>query len=406
VGTIPKTQCKAKVVLKDAKGVIRGSDVSDNYFAIEPLVPDLIETSVDNPPATALPGSSFSVTDTAKNQGNEEAGASSTRYYLSGNNTKDSMDILLTGKRSVPAPPAVALPAGESSTGTVEVTIPSSTAAGTYYLLACADDLKAVAESNETNNCINSSTTVQIQRPDLVETSVSNPPAASLPGNSFSVTDTAKNQGNADAGTSTTQYYLSVDKMKGATDILLTGSRDVPALAVGESSTGKVDVAITSGIAAGAYYLLACADDLKAVAESNETNNCIASTSRVQISGPDLIETFLSIPPLSARVGSTFSVTDTVKNQGDVDAGPSATQYYLSGDKIKGSTDILLEGGRYVIGLAPGETLLGTVSVKIPSDAAPGAYYLLACADDMEAVDETDEKNNCIASTTTVQVAP
>jgi hypothetical protein len=36
VGTTPKTKCKVKVVLKDQKGVIRGSDVSDNFFTIEP----------------------------------------------------------------------------------------------------------------------------------------------------------------------------------------------------------------------------------------------------------------------------------------------------------------------------------------------------------------------------------
>jgi len=36
VGTTPKTKCKVKVVLKDQKGVIRGSDVSDGFFTIEP----------------------------------------------------------------------------------------------------------------------------------------------------------------------------------------------------------------------------------------------------------------------------------------------------------------------------------------------------------------------------------
>jgi hypothetical protein len=34
VGTSPKTKCKVKVVLKDAKDVTRGSDVSDSYFII------------------------------------------------------------------------------------------------------------------------------------------------------------------------------------------------------------------------------------------------------------------------------------------------------------------------------------------------------------------------------------
>jgi hypothetical protein len=36
VGTTPRTKCKVKVVVKDAKGVIRGSDVSDSYFTIAP----------------------------------------------------------------------------------------------------------------------------------------------------------------------------------------------------------------------------------------------------------------------------------------------------------------------------------------------------------------------------------
>jgi subtilase family serine protease len=126
----------------------------------------------------------------------------------------------------------------------------------------------------------------------------------------------------------------------------------------------------------------------------------------VQVKGPDLIETSVTNPPQIFKVGSTFAVTDTVKNQGNVDTGPSVTQYYLSGNTLKDKGDILLIGGRYVIGLAPGEALMGTESLKIPSDTPPGAYYLLACADDMENVGETDEKNNCIASTTKVQVIP
>jgi hypothetical protein len=36
----------------------------------------------------------------------------------------------------------------------------------------------------------------------------------------------------------------------------------------------------------GLYYLLACADDLGQVPESNDANNCLASRTRVQIGGP------------------------------------------------------------------------------------------------------------------------
>ena len=31
------------------------------------------------------------------------------------------------------------------------------------------------------------------------------------------------------------------------------------------------------------YYLLACADDIKVVAETVESNNCLASTARISI---------------------------------------------------------------------------------------------------------------------------
>ena len=45
----------------------------------------------------------------------------------------------------------------------VNVTIPTATAPGTYYLLACADDLGVVAEADETNNCAASTSTVIVQ---------------------------------------------------------------------------------------------------------------------------------------------------------------------------------------------------------------------------------------------------
>ena len=53
------------------------------FYNPVPTGPDLIETAVSNPPASATTGSSFSVTDTVKNQGNASAAASITRYYLS-----------------------------------------------------------------------------------------------------------------------------------------------------------------------------------------------------------------------------------------------------------------------------------------------------------------------------------
>jgi len=121
--------------------------------------PDLVENAVSAPPATKARGTSFDVTDTAQNLAAVAAGPSVTRYYLSLLPAKSTGDTLLVGARLVPA-----LAAGGSHAGTVRVTIPTLTPPNSYFLLACADDLSAVVETNNGNNCKPSSTTVMVTR--------------------------------------------------------------------------------------------------------------------------------------------------------------------------------------------------------------------------------------------------
>jgi hypothetical protein len=128
-----------------------------SFALIQVALPDLRETTVSDPPAGLNAGQGFSVTDTVQNFGSAAAASSTTRYYLSTDTTKDSGDHLLTGKRSVPS-----LNSGQSSTGTVSVTIPSTTAAGIYHVLACADDSGSVSETSDTNNCRASKGTVTV----------------------------------------------------------------------------------------------------------------------------------------------------------------------------------------------------------------------------------------------------
>ena len=154
---------------------------------------------------------------------------------------------------------------------------------GTYVLLGCADDTSTNIESNETNNCAASAGSVSITGPNLVATAVSNPPGTARIGGSFSVTDSTQNRGSAPSVASTTHYYLSADRVKGAGDGLLTGGRNVPILAPNAVSTGAAVVTIPTTIAAGTYFILACADDTKVSIESSETDNCVASASTVAV---------------------------------------------------------------------------------------------------------------------------
>src|SRR4030095_1935474 len=138
---------------------------------------------------------------------------------------------------------------------TITVTLPSTTALNTYYLLACADDTGVVAELDDGNNCRASATTVRVARPDLVMTAVSNPPQAVAPGGQFAVTDSVKNEGAVLSASSATRYYLSADGQRGSGDTLLIGSRGVPSLAAGASHAGPaITVTLPSTTVVNAYY--------------------------------------------------------------------------------------------------------------------------------------------------------
>jgi subtilase family serine protease len=249
---------------------------------------------------------------------------------------------------------------------------------------------------------------VQVARPDLVVTVVSNPPPAVAPGGQFAVSDTVKNEGAVSSASSATRYYLSTDPQKGAGDTLLIGSRGVPSLAAGASSAGPaITVTLPSTTALNTYYLLACADDTGTVTELDDGNNCRASARTVQVTRPDLVVTVVSNPPPTVARGGHFSISETVKNQGAVVSASSATRYYLSADGEKGSGDTLLIGSRGVPSLAAGASSPGpAISLTIPSSTPTGLHYLLACADAAAAVIETDEGNNCKAASSQVTVGP
>jgi subtilase family serine protease len=242
------------------------------------VLSDLQLTSVSAPPASAVRGGRFTVTDTVTNAGQAGAGSSRTRYYLSTTGTRSSSDVVLAGSRLV-----AALVAGGNSAGSIILTVPTATPLGTYRLLACADDTRVVTESVETNNCRASATAVVIGAPDLVTAAVSNPPSSTRRGTAFDVTDTVRNQGDATAGSSTTRYYLSLDGARDTTDRLMMGNRPVGILNPADVSSGTVRVVIPSSITPGTYFVLACADDAQRVVEGGGANNCRASATAVNV---------------------------------------------------------------------------------------------------------------------------
>jgi subtilase family serine protease len=227
------------------------------------------------------------------------------------------------------------------------------------------------------------------------------------PGSSFSVSETTQNSGQAASASSRTRFYLSLDAVKGAGDRLLSAAHAVPALTPGASHFATVQLAVPASTPLASYFLLACADDLAAVEETDEGDNCTASPgATVSVTRADLVTSAVSSPPATAKRGTKIQMNDTAQNLGAVAAPTTRTRSYLSLDTVKGPGDRLLTGGRAVAALAAGASRSGAVTLTVPSSTPLGTYFVLACADDTGKVVETDEGNNCTAAPGTITIVP
>ena len=347
--------------------------------------PDVIVSALSTP-ATGAPGLAISVTETTLNQGASGADGSTTRFYLSTASTYSPGDPLIGSRAIAPLGP------GAWSTGVATLTIPPTTAAGNYFVVARGDADGTVAEANEANNT--RSAAIRIGLPDLIISALSGP-AAVAAGGSIAVNDTTRNASSAGpAGPSTTRIYLSANTTVEAGDVLL-GSRAVPELAPQASSTVTATLVIPAGTATGNFYLIARADADGLVVETSEANN--TRWTPITVSPPDLTVAALTAPPRGGA-GLPVVVTDTTRNQTGVGpAAASATRFYLARSSVLAAGDPSI-GERAIPPLAPGASSVGTTTLTIPPATTAGAYYIVAKADGPGALLETLEGNNTRAA--------
>ncbi|HET7218731.1 MAG TPA: CARDB domain-containing protein, partial [Vicinamibacterales bacterium] len=380
--TIPALQAPGTyyiIAKADGPGLLQESLESNNTRTDTVKVgPDLV-VSAFSAPTYGGAGLQIAVTSTTKNQGAGVSAASTTRFYLSVNYTLDGSDEML-GAFEVQQ-----LGAGELISATTTLTIPTDSGTGTYYLLAVADADGEVAETSDTNNT--RTDTIRIGA-DL-QVSVLTVPARAAVGGTISVGDTTKNAGAGDSDASRTAFYLSVNASYDAGDIPLGAWRSIPPLAAGAQNSGTTQMTLPANAGPGRWYLIARADDLGQVAETQETNNTKYGLLDI---GPDL-GVYSATAPTSVIAGTSLTVSDTIKNSGIDMASPSANRYYLSLNTTLDGSDILLDGQRAVPALAYNATNSGSAVVQIPAGMS-GPYYLLIVADGNGVVAESSETNN------------
>jgi uncharacterized repeat protein (TIGR01451 family) len=277
--TVPGTASNTATVAAAESDPEPANNAATQATTVNALTVDLAVTKAGAPDPVAI-GANVTWTITVVNNGPGAATGVVVTDVLPGSVTLVSVSAsqgTCTGSQALTCEIG-SLAVGGSATVTVVVTVHGGSQALNSATVAGSE-----VDPDATNNSVTAR--VRVRGPDLVTTAVSDPPGTAAAGAAFAVTDTVRNRGFSAAGETITRYYLSADAERGAGDLRLQPTRAVPALAPNAESTGTVTVRVPAGAAAGAYYLLACADDRRVVDELNERNNCAASAARVTI-GP------------------------------------------------------------------------------------------------------------------------
>ena len=136
------------IAVADALGQQVELNESNNTMVSAPLAltayrPDILITAL-GAPAAVQAGRPIVISHTVRNAGPAAAGPFVIRFFLSADDARDDGDVLL-GARALGG-----LAAGASSPASVSVTVPVTTEAGTYRIVAGADAAGQQAELDET----------------------------------------------------------------------------------------------------------------------------------------------------------------------------------------------------------------------------------------------------------------
>ena len=232
--------------------------------------------------------------------------------------------------------------------------------------------------------------------PDLEVGSPSVSDDSPAAGASFTLSATVSNSGDGESAATTLRYYRSTNATITTSDTE-EGIDAVGALTASASSSESIG--LTAPSTAGTYYYGACVDSV--TGESDTTNNCSGSAQvtvpeRPVQTTPDLTVGSPTVDDSSQVVGTTFTLSATVRNDGDGDSTATTLRYYRSTDATISTADTE-EGNQTVASLVASVSYVGSVDLTAPS--TPGTYYYGACVDAV--TDESNITNNC---STAVQV--
>ena len=333
--------------------------------------PDLVVDAPTVSESAPTAGSSITLRVTVRNQGNGQSDSTTLRYYRSTDST------ITTGDTEVGTDSVSGLAAAGSSPQSITLTAPSK--AGTYYYGACVD---AVTDETDTSNNCSDGVMVAV--------------VAVVPGAPTGLLATASGPTRIDlswsapannGGAGITGYRIEVSTDGSAWSDLVANS----------TGTTYSHTGLTAG--STRHYRVSA---INSVGLGPVSNIATGTTESSNQSAPDLVVETPAVDDGTPDAGAAFTLSATVRNQGDGASAPTTLRYYRSTDSAISASDTPV-GTDSVGGLNASATSPESITLTAPD--TPGTYHYGACADAVAG--ETDPGNNCSTAVTVfVQSTP
>jgi len=330
----------------DTRDEVPESDEANNEKTITFLTPtsDLIIEQIIWTPSEPIIGDTVTFTVTVKNQGGAGSDYTHVAYYIDDNQvSSDYIEPI-------------------SANTTDNQTFTWTAIAGEHVIKAFVDFIKAVNESDETNN--EKAITLAPIGPDLIVESIDwshNDPSV---GETVTFTVTVQNNGGSRADASLVHIYI---------DNTPRGYQDIPEMDPGTRVIRTFDWKVT----AGTHSIRTVADESNLVVESNEANN----ETLIVYPMPDLTIEAVTWSPVNPAMGDKVTLTAYVKNKGSHRAGGFQVYFYVDDNAVDYQEIPQLDAG-------------ARVTNTFEWDVSAGPHTLTLVADGSNVISEGVENNN------------
>ncbi|MBI4865897.1 MAG: hypothetical protein HY816_03000 [Candidatus Wallbacteria bacterium] len=305
------------------------------------------------------------------------------------------------------------------------VFMPRFLAKGRYRLFAKVDPFDQVLETDELNNTVRASEQIEVRQvaSDLVVVSGSAPSELGL-GDSGRATVRIQNPGTVGIDTafevrlelwdpsSANGGMAGPQPVSGRPlpqrSVAPLGAVTVPGLTAGEHRDVGVELVVPAAVEPGVYPLASIVDAGDRVAETDEFNNTLVLPMPLTVTAPavDLVVAAVS-GPARGRPGQDLALFAELVNTGTQDAPAFSIRFELAQGRsnITSALEFALATEELASGVPAGQSQrVGPVAAYLPSDLAPGEYFVRAVADVYGQVAEHDEANNQQTAATPLKV--